>query len=352
MQPDGDKKGDSKSSNLEEKDTNPQIPDASLPKDALGKTNKELADAELIDATTEEDKGKKGDKEAKPKKLNPIKKIFRKVDIYLLGFILVFIVGGAITAINYLNSKKAPKTPTVNNQQLSTDALKALQSSGTSVGGSAQTVTLQGNVIFNGQVLIRSNLAVAGNIQAGGTLDVPSLTVSGSANLPSTQINTLQVAQGLTVQGSTSLNTVTVSGASTFNGAMTANQITVSTLTISGAGVLQVPNHIAFTGAPPGRSNINYTVLGAGGTATVQGSDNSGTIVINTGNNPTQGCFLTVVFAKAFAAAPHVMISPVNIGAAETQYYVTKTAASFTVCAANTPPANQAFAYDYWITGQ
>jgi cytoskeletal protein CcmA (bactofilin family) len=348
--PEGDKKGNDKAANLDEKDANPKVPDANLPVDALGKTNKELASAERIDATTEEDKD--GGKDGKPKKVNPIKKLFKKVDVYLLGFVLLIAIAGVFTGINFLNSKKTPKTPTVNNEQLSTDALKALQSSGTSVGGSAQTVTLQGNVIFNGQVLIRSSLAVAGNFEVGGAATIPSITVSGSANLPSTQASSLQVAQGLIVQGSSTLNNITVSGPSTFNGAVTANQLTVSDLIISGAGVLNVPNHIAFTGAPPGRSGINYTVLGAGGTATVQGSDNSGTIVINTGNNPTPGCFLTVVFAKGFAALPHVMISPVNIGAAETQYYVEKTNNNFNVCAANTPPANQAFAYDYWVTGQ
>jgi hypothetical protein len=319
------------------------------PQDALSKTNEELG-SEVIDATNGADKANKDDKP--PKKPNPIKKIFHKVDIYLLIFILIVILAGVFTMVNYLNSKKIPKTPTVGSQPLSANALKALASSGTSIGNSTQTLNLQGNVIFSGQVLMRSTLDVAGNIQGGGSLTVPTITVSNSANLPNTQINTLQVAQTATIQGATTLASLTVSGASTFNQAMTASQITVSNLIISGTGILQVPNHIAFTGPSPGRSAINTNVLGAGGTASVNGSDNAGSININSGNDPTAGCYLTINFNKAFTTMPHVIISPVNAAAGATQYYVTKSTTQFSVCTDNAVAANQAFSYDYWITGQ
>lgn len=322
------------------------------PKDALGKTNDELAQSgDLVDATSEADKHAGKDDSSKPKKLNPVKKVFRKVDIYLLGFVLVIVIAGTYTFVNYLNSKKTPKPTTISSQQLSTGALKSLESTGTTVGGSAQTVTLQGNVIFSGQVLVRNDLDVAGNIQGGGNLTIPSLTVSNTANLASTQANTLQVAQGLTVQGTSTLSNLTVSGTSTFNQAMTASQITVSTLIVSGTGVLEVPNHIAFTGPTPGRSSFNTTVLGAGGTVSINGSDNDGAINVNTGNDPSAGCYVTLIFNQAFTSIPHVIIGPVDQGAGETQYYVVPTTSGFTVCTNNTPPANAVFAYDYWVTG-
>jgi cytoskeletal protein CcmA (bactofilin family) len=328
-----------------------QPPPQTAPKDALGKTNDELKQ-EVVDATSPEDKKAADDAAKRVKKPNPIKRIFHKVDVYLLGFILLAILAGAFAMVSYLNSKKTPKTPTVSSQTLTPSALKALASTATTVGTSAETLNLQGNVIFSGQVLMRSDLDVADNIQVGGDITVPAITVSNTANFNTTQANTLQVAQGLTVQGNSTLSTLTVSGASTFNGPITAAQVTVTSLTISGTGVLDVPNHIAFTGAPPGRSGINTNVLGAGGTASVNGSDNAGTVNINTGNDPTAGCYLQINFAKAFTSTPHVIIGPVDAGAGETQFYVIRTTTGFSVCTDNAPPANSAFAYDYWVTGE
>jgi cytoskeletal protein CcmA (bactofilin family) len=327
------------------------VPAQTAPKDALGKTNDELAQ-DLVDATSPEDK-KAADAAAKAvKKPNPIKRIFHKVDVYLLGFILVMVLAGAFAMINYLNSKKVPKTPTISSQPLTASALKALASSGTSIGNSAQTLTLQGNVIFSGQVLMRSDLDVAGDEQIGGKLLVPSLTVSGTSNLATTQINTLQVAKDVTIQGNTTLASLTVSGASTFNGPVTAGAVTVTSLTIGGTGVLDVPNHIAFTGPSPGRSSINTNVLGAGGTASVNGSDNAGSININSGNDPTAGCYLLINFAKAYTTMPHVILSPIDAAAGATEYYAIKTTTGFSVCTDNAPAANQAFSYDYWVTGE
>src|SRR5206468_1717571 len=109
-------------------------------------------------------------------------------------------------------------------------------------------------------------------------------------------------------------------------------------------------NHIAFTGAPATRGSISNAVLGGGGTANVNGSDTTGTINISTGNAPAAGCFLTINFGQTFANVPHVIISPFGIGAGQTQYYVTKTTSSFSVCTAAAPPANQVFGFDYFVT--
>jgi cytoskeletal protein CcmA (bactofilin family) len=327
-----------------------KLPPQTAPKDALGKTNDELSQ-EVVDATSPEDK-KAAEAAKQVKKPNPIKRFFHKVDVYLLGFILLIVLAGAFAMVSYLNSKKTPKTPTVGSQTLTTSALKALASSGTSIGTSSQTLTLQGNVIFSGQVLVRSDLDVANNIEVGGSITAPAITISSTANLATAQANTLQVAQGLTVQGNSTLSTLTVSGASTFNGPVTAAQVTVTGLTIAGTGVLDVPNHIAFTGPPPGRSSINTNVLGAGGTASVNGSDNAGTVNINSGNDPTAGCYLQINFAKPFTSMPHVIISPVNAAAGATEYYAIRTTTGFSVCSDVAAQPNQAFAYDYWVTGE
>lgn len=321
--------------------------DQNAPADALEKTNEELGDS-VVDAT-----GALGDSEAKDdkpaKKPNAVKVFFKKVNVYLLGFVLIVIVAGAVTIVSYINGQKAPKEASIASQQLTQDALKKLANSDATIGNSAQTLTVQGNAIFAGQVLVRSDFNVAGNIQLGGSLQAPSLTVSGKSNLGETQINSLQVAQNTIVQGTTTLKDLNVGGTATFGAPITAGQITATKLTFSGNAVLQIPNHISFTGASPGRS-ISPNVLGAGGSASINGSDTTGTININTGSGTSAGCFVKITFNQPFTNPPHVMIGPIGAGAGLTQYYVDRSTTGFSMCTNNAPPANQVFAFDYFVT--
>jgi cytoskeletal protein CcmA (bactofilin family) len=326
----------------------PAAPQA-VPEDALEKTNEELGD--VVDATGAIGGDKPVDGDGKPpKKPNALKAFFKKVNVYLLLFVLIIVIAGATSMVSYLNSKKAPKEASVASQQLTSDALKKLASSDTTIGNAAQTLTVQGNAIFSGQVLVRSDLSVAGNIQLGGSLQAPSLTVSGKTNLADTQINSLQVAQNVSIQGSTTVKDLNVAGTASFSGPVTASQITVTKLIISGNGSLQVPNHISFTGASPGRSSIGQAALGAGGTASINGSDTSGSININSGSGPAPGCFISLTFNQSFTNTPHVLISPINAGAGSLDYYATKTTTGFSVCTNNAAPGNQVFAFDYFVT--
>lgn len=284
------------------------------------------------------------------KKTSPIKRFFRKVNVYILVFGLIVVIAGVITIVNYLNSQKIEPQPTIGTQSLTEDALKQLNNTDATVGGASQTLTIQGNAVIAGQTLMRGNLNVAGNFQTGGSIQGPNLTVSGTSNLGTAQINSLQVAQNTAVQGSTTLRDLNVSGASSFSGAITASQLTVSRLTLSGNAILQIPNHISFTGPSPNRS-INAGVLGSGGSLSINGSDTTGTININTGGSPTAGCWARINFAQSFATAPHVIISPVGSAAGQTQYYVDRTNSGFSICTVNAAPANQVFAFDYFVTG-
>jgi cytoskeletal protein CcmA (bactofilin family) len=325
-------------------DTKPETPQSAgqtAPQDALEKTNEELASeapaTPAADATP-------------PKKVSGFKKTLKRINVYLLMFILVLVIGGVVSTVGYLNSKKTPKAPTIATQTLTPDTLKQLANSDATIGDTGQTLTVQGNAIFSGQVLIRSNLNVAGTITLGGPLSLSALTVSNSANLQNTQTNTLQVANGSTFQGTVTVqHDLNVGGATSFSGPVTAGQITVTKLIMSGNAQLSVPNHIAFPGVSPSRST-NSGVLGAGGTASVNGSDTTGTVSVNTGNNPTSGCFATLTFAKPFTSTPHVIVSPVGAGAGLTQYYVNRSTTSFSICSAGTPPSNSAFGFDYFIT--
>lgn len=283
------------------------------------------------------------------KKVSPIKKFFKKVNLYFLIFLLLMVIAGVITAVNYLNSQKVTPEPTIANQALTEEALKKLANTDATVGNTSQTLTIQGNAIIAGQTLLRGNLNVAGNIQSGGSIQAPSLTISGTTNLGTTQINSLQVATNTAVQGSTTLRDLNVAGTSSFSGAITASQITASRLILSGNAVLQVPNHISFTGPTPSRT-INASVLGSGGSASVNGSDTAGVININTGSSPTPGCFARINFQQAFTSQPHVIVSPVGSAAGQTQYYVDRNTTGFSICTANAAPANQVFAFDFFVT--
>lgn len=327
-------------------DSQPLAPESGAPADALSRTPEDLEDEHehttvVVDPAVGVTPGEK--------KISPLKQFIRKVNIYFLLFLLVIIVAAVITAVNYLNAQKAPSEPNIATQSLNEETLKQLANTDATVGDTSQTLTIQGNAIIAGQTLMRGNLNVAGNFQAGGSIQGPTLTISGATNLGETQVNSLQVAQNAAVQGTTTIRDLNVSGTSSFSGTVTASQITVTRLILSGNASLQVPNHISFTGPSPSRS-INSGVLGSGGSASVDGSDTAGTVNVNTGGNPTAGCFTRITFSQAFSNQPHVIVSPIGSAAGQTQYYVDRDRNGFSICTANAAPANQVFAFDYFVT--
>lgn len=315
------------------------------PADALSRTPEDLqqeADKAAADSPATEQPAEK--------KISPVKRFLRAVNVYLLGFILILVVAGAVTVVYYLNSQKAPDNPDIANQGLTQETLKQLANTDATVGNTSQTLTIQGNAVIAGQTLTRGDLNVAGKFQTGGGIQGPSITISGETNLGETQVRSLQVEQNLAVQGATTMRDLNVAGTSTFSGPMTASQITVSKLVMSGNAMLEIPNHLSFTGPTPHR-DVDSGVLGAGGSASINGSDTSGSVSVNTGSNPRPGCFIKLTFATAFSKQPRVMISPVGAGAGQTQYYVERSASGFSICTVNAAPSRQSFAFDYFIAG-
>ncbi len=318
------------------------------PEDALTRTPEDL-DQEKTDRTTEDNGGVPV--VATPvKKPSAFKRFFKKVNIYFLFFALLLVIAGAITIVNYLNNQKANPTIDIATQELADKTLEQLANTDVSVGNNAQTLTIQGNAIIAGQTLMRGSANVAGNFGVGGTIQGPSLTISGSANLGQIQSQTVQIQNTLAVQGATTLRDLNVSGSTTFSGPVAANQLTVTRLILAGNATLEVPNHISFTGPVPNRGSVNSGATGTGGTISVSGSDTSGTIDIRTGNSTTPGCFTQITFNQPFSRQPRVIISPVGAAAGQTQYYTTRTTTSFSICTANSAPANQSFSFDYFIT--
>jgi len=283
-----------------------------------------------------------GDDKPKKKKSGGI---FERYSVYLLMFVLVVIIAGILAVVSYLNSKQKP-SKAIKAQTLSQNDLSQLANSDVTVGDAKQVLNVQSNAVFAGQVLVRSDLQVAGKLQLGGGLSVSSLQVSGAG-----VFGTVQVNQNLNVQGDTALagqltiqKGLNVNGNSTF-GSIATSQLTATTIQLSGD--LNLTHHIAAGGTNPGRTNGSS--LGGGGTASVSGSDTAGSITINTGSGPGPGCMITVNFAQKYNATPHVVVSPVGAGAGGLGYYVNRTTSNFTVCTVSAPPAGQTFGFDYIV---
>jgi len=281
----------------------------------------------------------------KPKK-GGVKALFRHFSIYLLLFVFVVVIAVIVVAISYLRGHTKP-TGQISSQTLPQSSVSQLASSDVTVGDVKQTLNVQSNAVFAGQVLIRKDLEVAGKLQVGGDLSLTGVTVSGSSIFDTAQINkNLTVAGDTALQGQLSIQKgITVNGSGTFSGVLSAPQLSVNTLQLNGD--LLLTHHISAGGATPARTN--GSALGGGGTTSVSGSDTAGSITINTGGSPVAGCFVTVTFTTKFNTTPHVVVTPVEAAAAGIAYYVTRTTTGFTVCTATSPPAGQAFGYDYIV---
>ena len=282
-----------------------------------------------------------GDKKAP--KINPLKKFWRKFNLYLMLFILVVVVAVGILVALTIKSNQQTKGQ-LDTENLSQQQLQQLANTDVTVGNNKQLLTVQANAVFAGSVLVRSSLEVAGSLKVGGSLSLNSLTVTGSTQLSDTNTNNLTVSGALNVLGALALkNGISVSGNSNFTGNVTTASLTTGTLNLNGD--LALTHHIAAGGPTPGISR--GTATGGGGTVSLSGSDTSGSITINTGSSPPAGCFATISFSQKFTGTPHVVITPVGSSAAGLQYYIDRSTGSFSICAANSAPASSTFGFDY-----
>jgi cytoskeletal protein CcmA (bactofilin family) len=265
-------------------------------------------------------------------------------NLYLIIFILLVLAGGAVVMVSLKASKpqnNPTKTSSLTDQQIS-----SIKGNTTLVGDAKQTLDVQSNSIFEGQVLLRSDLSVAGGIKIGGTLSIPSITVGGQATVGQLGVNGgLNVGGDTTLQGQLTVQkNLAVTGSASF-GSLNVSSLALTTLQLKGD--INLNQHIVTSGGVPGRTN--GTALGSGGSASVGGSDTAGTVTINTGGSPPAGCFITVNFAKGFSNTPHVVISPSNSQAAGLQYYTNRSNSGFSVCTANVPAASSTYIFDYVV---
>lgn len=275
------------------------------------------------------------------------KRLWQKLNIYLLLFILVILVAiGIVVFFTVKDKKQTTSSGNVPTQGLSEESLKQLANSDATIGSPKQVLTVESNAIFAGTVLVRNDLEVAGTIRVNGALALPGITVSGSSTFNQIQASTLGITGAATVNGTlTARSGLSVNGNSNFSGGVSATQITTGSLQLNGDLVLT--RHITAGGPIP--SIAQGTAVGAGGTASVSGSDTTGSITINTGSSPGAGCFATITFTRAFSGTPHIALTPVGASAASIDYYVNRSTSNFSVCTISPSGAGQTFGFDYII---
>jgi hypothetical protein len=296
------------------------------------------------DAPGSENEQKKG----KVKIPAPLKKYSHRLNIYLLFFVLVLVLAGAILIITAMAGRETKNDPNaINTQNLSSDALKQLSNSDATVGDPKSVLNVQSNAVFAGKVLVRDTLEVAGQIRVGGPVSMAGISVSGESNFDQLNVSrSFNVAGDASIQGQLNVRrNLAVSGGGTFGGAVTAPQVSTSTLQL--LGDLTLTRHITAGGPSPGRSTGG--AVGGGGTASVSGSDTAGFININTGSAPSAGCFITVNFASRYNSTPRVLVTPVGSDSGSLNYYVNRSSTSFSVCVTTVPPAFASFGFDYFV---
>lgn len=274
-----------------------------------------------------------------------VQDIIAGINIYLLLFILVLLLSAIASYASYRSSKRAEEQNTVAGQSLSTEDLQNLKNNDTSVGDAKQTLTIASNAIFNGRVLVRDSLDVAGTIRVGGALSLPGITVSGTSSFENVNIgNNLSVSGNQSVQGTLTVQkNLTVGGGATFAGTISAPSLSIDQLIMNKD--IQLNRHIDAGGSTPRVSG--GTAVGGAGTVSISGTDTAGTVNINFGNSLVAGILANVTFATPFTQTPHVVITPVGSNCANLNYYVNRTTGGFSIGTTNGGNPGSSCAFDY-----
>lgn len=267
-------------------------------------------------------------------------------NIYLIAFMVIVFIALAITyvALNTNNTEG----PTITGQELTEEAFEELAQNESNVGDVNQTLTVEANAIFNGKVLVKDNLDVAGSINVGGPLTLPGITVAGTSAFEDVEVNNnLAILGNASVQGTLTVSgTTNIGGDLSVGGEFSASVITAESINFSGD--LQLTRHINTGGPAPNISRGG--AVGAGGTVSISGTDVSGTVTINTGGGPSTGILADVSFANSYSGTPRVIISPSSSAAASLEYFVTRTSSGFTVQTTSAPTASSTYVFDFFVS--
>ncbi len=323
--------------------------DSQTPQDYDEINSLESTDNESTQATSTPDSSSQQPQDTPPAGAKPplrlrLRQRIRSVNIYLLLFVLLILLGTLGVTVAVLNSRRADDANTLITGELTPEALEQLRNSDVRVGDPKQTLNVESNAIFTGRVLIRDSLDVAGQINVGGSLSLPGITVSGTSSFDEVQINNLSISGNTSILGQLSVQSnLSVSGDVTIGGTLSAGTLSIEGLQLSSD--LQLNRHINGGGPPP--SVGAGGAVGGGGTVSISGSDTAGTVTINTGGGPSAGVLAVITFANPFTQTPHVVITPSSSGGAGLNYYVTRTSTGFSIATTNAPAAGTTFTFDF-----
>ena len=283
------------------------------------------------------------------KKENFIKRFITNVNPYLLVFAVIIIVGIVVIVVaSRVNRDTGRAAVEIEGQELDQGAIDELVAAESNIGTVDQTITIGANAIFEGKILVKDSLDVAGSINVGGPLSLPSITVAGDGTF-----RDIDVSNNISIGGSANIQqALTVEGGATINGGLsvggTISAAAISADSVQFTGDLQLTRHIDTGGGTPGISRSN--AVGGGGTVSISGNDVSGTVTINTGSSPPAGIFASISFRSAYNSTPRVQLTPSNSAASTINYYVTRNSSGFSVGSTSVPSASTTYTYDYFIT--
>jgi len=307
-------------------------------------------DSQDLEKSADSKKPDKSDKPVGPN-INWRERIIRQLgnfNPYLVLFILILVMGGVIALIsNRLNRQNDPSNLVFEDGQLTEEEFEQLRRAEQNIGTVDQTLTVAANTIFNGKVLVKSDLDVAGSIRVGGPLNLPGITVAGDSDFENISVNNnLAVLGNASIQGA-----LTVQGAASFSnnvsvaGTISANEISADVINFTGD--LQLTGHVNTSGSTP--TAVAGSGVGGGGTVSVSGNDIAGTATINTGGGPSANTLIRVNFRNTYSGTPVVMITPVGSAASNLRYYVARDSAGFSIATSNAPSASTTYRFDYFV---
>ena len=303
--------------------------------DALEKKSSEPAAPTTAEATAGSSQGR-------------LRTLMSNVNPYLILFIAIFLMAIIIVVTVSISSQNNdPGNILFDGQELDQETLNEILTNESNVGTVDQTLTVAANAIFNGKVLVKDSLDVAGAINVGGALSLPGITVAGESNFEEVNVsNNLAILGSASIQGSLTVQSgVDITGNVAVAGTLSATQISSDNIQFTGDAAFT--RHIDTGGGLPTISG--GSAIGGGGTVSISGNDIAGTVTINTGGGPSAGTLASISFVNAYNSTPNMQLTPVGSSSGSLNYYVTRDTNGFTIGTTNSPSSSTTYIFDYFI---
>jgi hypothetical protein len=264
---------------------------------------------------------------------------------------ILAINAGAIWFIvqqNQSNANANKKTAAVS---ISSDTLSKLGVNRDPVAGTSTQLTIDPNSRFNGSVTVGNDVSVGGQLKLNGVFSAPSANLSKlqAGDTAIDKLNVLNVTGTSRLQGPVILsqlltvnNNLNVAGNLAVGGTLSTR--TFEALSIVADNGLTVGGHIATRGSAPGVGPGG--AVGANGTVSISGNDQSGTVAVNAGTGAGGGIVAQISFRAAYSSTPHLSVTP--IGLAVPNMYVNRTAYGFSIGVSGAL-APGGYAFDYIV---